>query len=110
MTSVNGTIASPSSLENGLVTSNLGRLIEWRKVADKQGFRRSFEHAPKLDYYNVDATPDGDVVSLGTLRDEFLDAYWTWRQQPDATSQAALETAADRIKAVDPKFGFELPQ
>jgi len=56
------------------------------------------------------STPDGEVVGLGTLRDEFLDAYWTWRHHPDAESQAALETAVARLKAVDPNFGFELPQ
>ncbi|GJM44173.1 MAG: hypothetical protein DHS20C21_10150 [Gemmatimonadota bacterium] len=56
------------------------------------------------------STPDGSIVGLGSLRDDFLDAYWTWRHQPDATSQAALEAAAARLKAVDPKFGFELPQ
>jgi hypothetical protein len=55
------------------------------------------------------STPDGDVVGLGVLRDEFLDAYWTWSQHPDSASEAAVTAAAERLKAVDPNFGFHLP-
>ena len=56
------------------------------------------------------STPDGDVIGLGALRDEFLDAYWAYQQKPDAASRAALEESVTRLKAADPEFGFELPQ
>lgn len=53
--------------------------------------------------------PDGAMLGLSALRDEFLDAYWSWHQHPDTTTQDALETAVARLKAVDPGFDFEWP-
>ena len=55
-------------------------------------------------------TPDGDVAGLKGLRDAFLDAYWAWQHFPDATTEEALEEAANKLKAVDPDFGFEVPK
>jgi hypothetical protein len=47
--------------------------------------------------------------SLAILRNEFLDAYWTWHQRPDAGNRARLETATHRLRAVDPTFRFDFP-
>lgn len=50
---------------------------------------------------------DSPVV---TLRDDFLDAYWSWHQQPDAANRVRLETCVKRLKAADPSFRFDTPE
>ncbi len=47
--------------------------------------------------------------SVAILRNEFLDAYWTWHQRPDATNRARLESATRRLKSSDPAFRFDVP-
>jgi len=54
--------------------------------------------------------PDGAMLGLEALRDEFLDADWSWHQHPDTATQEALETAVARLKAVDPGFVFDWPK
>ena len=43
-------------------------------------------------------------------RNEFLDAYWTWHQNPDPASRTALDEAVERLRAIDPTFEFQLPE
>ena len=55
--------------------------------------------------------PSGsDKTVLGSLRDEFLDAYWSWHQKPTVVSRHQLEEAISRLRAVDPSFEFQLPE
>lgn len=56
-------------------------------------------------------TPSGDDKTvLGSLRDEFLDAYWLWHQKPTVVSRHQLAEAISRLQAVDPGFEFEIPE
>jgi hypothetical protein len=55
------------------------------------------------------STPEGEIIGLRALRDDFLDAYWAWQQAPDAATEAALDEACRRLRSVDPSFGFEPP-
>lgn len=57
----------------------------------------------------LSSAPDGEVVGLNALRDEFLDAYWAWNQNPSETTEVTLEDSVKRLKAVDPGFGFDMP-
>jgi hypothetical protein len=52
---------------------------------------------------------DGGDVDLEALRDDFLDAYWRWHQDPDAPARDALLEAINRLRAADPSFDFRLP-
>lgn len=54
------------------------------------------------------AEAPGDV-DVETLRNEFLDAYWLWHQDPDAAARDALIEAVKRLRAADPTFDFRLP-
>ena len=56
------------------------------------------------------SVPDGAMLGLAALRDEFLDAYWSWQQEPGTATRDALETAVARLRAVDPTFEFEWPR
>ena len=47
--------------------------------------------------------------STAELRDQFLDAYWAWQQEPTAGTHERLTAAADRLRAADPEFDFQQP-
>jgi hypothetical protein len=51
----------------------------------------------------------GGPEAVNVLRDEFLDAYWSWHQNPDEENRKRLEQTVQRLKDVDPDFGFTLP-
>ena len=53
--------------------------------------------------------PPEPLGSVEALRNEFLDAYWTWHQNPSAAHRARLETAARQLRGADPEFRFDLP-
>jgi hypothetical protein len=55
--------------------------------------------------------PSGDDKAvLTSVRDEFLDAYWLWHQKPTVVSRHKLEEAIARLREVDPRFEFKLPE
>jgi hypothetical protein len=59
---------------------------------------------------DLSRTPaESDSATLGTLRDDFLDAYWTWHQGPSAITRRKLTEAVSRLQTADPTFEFHLP-
>jgi hypothetical protein len=44
------------------------------------------------------------------LRDDFLDAYWTWNHAPTLAHRALLLEAAQALRARDPSFVFDVPE
>jgi hypothetical protein len=52
----------------------------------------------------------GPDAPVDALRDEFLDAYWAWHQDPVAGSRARLDAAVRRLRSADRDFRFDLPQ
>jgi hypothetical protein len=53
---------------------------------------------------------EGDRKDLASLRNEFLDAYWLWHQNPDPTARNALIESVKRLRAADSTFDFQLPE
>lgn len=53
---------------------------------------------------------DGTAEPVTDARDEFLDAYWAWHQEPSAAARGRLEAAVARLREADPTFRFDLPQ
>jgi hypothetical protein len=47
--------------------------------------------------------------TIAELRDQFLDAYWAWQQEPTTTNHERLVAAVDRLQAADPDFDFRQP-
>lgn len=72
-------------------------------------YERLKEEDLMLPQDDLSAGPDGALLGLDAVRDEFLDAYWSWHQRPDGATREALETAVARLKAVDPGFDFDWP-
>jgi hypothetical protein len=71
-----------------------------------------YERLREDDFRAVrDAWAAGDAgdVDVETLRNEFLDAYWLWHQDPGAAARDALIEAVKRLRAADPSFDFRLP-
>lgn len=74
----------------------------------------------RVDYLNlIDRMGTGEIFhiqrelsadSLGLLRNEFLDAYAAWQRQPTPNHLATLQAAAERLRAADSSFEFELPE
>jgi len=54
--------------------------------------------------------PGNDQAVLSSLRDEFLDAYWSWHQRPTPVSRHQLVEAIARLRAADPGFDFRVPE
>ena len=54
-------------------------------------------------------TMDGPAT-VESLRDAFLDAYWSWQHDPTAAARARLHAAVDLLTRADPAFRFDLPQ
>jgi hypothetical protein len=64
-----------------------------------------------LPFPAPDAAEEPDTRSdLERLRDEFLDAFWIWHHAPTPAHRAILNEAAERLRAHDPTFVFELPE
>ena len=61
------------------------------------------------DAWSAEDGGTGDV-DLDALRNDFLDAYWLWHQEPDAGARDALIEAVKRLRAADPSFEFRLPR
>jgi hypothetical protein len=60
---------------------------------------------------DVFAAPSAsELTDLETLRNEFLDAYWLWHQNPDPASRNALIESAKRLRGADSSFEFQLPE
>ena len=55
-------------------------------------------------------TPGSGSSDLASLRDDFLDAYWVWHQNPDVASRNALIESVKRLRAADSTFDFQLPE
>lgn len=67
----------------------------------------------KLRSLQGDLSPapgDDERRELGRLRDEFLDTYWIWHQNPTPTTRRKLMEAVSRLQAADPTFEFNLPE
>ena len=54
-------------------------------------------------------TPDPTGESTENLYDAFLDRFSEWRDAPDSARREALSQAAERLRAADPSFHFEVP-
>ncbi len=64
-----------------------------------------------LPYPAPDAAEEPDTrTDLERLRDEFLDAFWIWHHSPTPAHRALLNEAAERLRAQDPSFVFEIPE
>ena len=55
-------------------------------------------------------SPPADAASVEGLRDGFLDAYWSWQQDPTAAARSRLQAAVEHLAQADPTFRFDLPQ
>jgi len=74
----------------------------------------------RVDYLNlIDRIGTGEEYHLqrelsfgfiDTLRNEFLDVYRVWQQNPTLEHRAHLQDIVTRLKEVDPNFDFELPE
>jgi hypothetical protein len=74
----------------------------------------------RIDYLNlIDRMSAGDVYHLkrelfasdvAALRNDFLDSYRIWRDEPTAEHRAQLARAAARLHEADPSFRFEFPE
>ncbi|MEZ5064552.1 MAG: hypothetical protein R3B81_07425 [bacterium] len=53
--------------------------------------------------------PEPEPGSVADLRDQFLDAYWAWHQNPEEGNRRRLDEAVQRLQRADPDFGFDLP-
>ena len=76
-----------------------------------------YEHLRERYLVSLGTTPEPDVgpepdgvTSVEERRDEFLDAYWSWQQDPTAAARARLQTSVEHLTRADPTFRFDLPQ
>ena len=53
--------------------------------------------------------PELNADELNVLRDEFLDAFSAWSENPTNDSRRQLERAVSQLRAADPAFQFEMP-
>ena len=61
------------------------------------------------DSLTPEPAPPAADDTIAELRDQFLDAYWVWQQEPTATNHERLAAVVDRLRAVDPEFDFQQP-
>lgn len=74
----------------------------------------------RIDYMNlVDRMSVGDAYhlqrelctpDLAALRNDFLDSYRNWHDEPTAEHRAQLARAAARLHEADPSFRFDFPE
>jgi hypothetical protein len=86
------------------------------------GFERYVKLLAHLrsEYFNlVDHLSEGEVFhlqhsmecgDLPRMRDEFLDAWSSWRREPSDAHRALLLESVERLQRLDPDFHFEFPE
>jgi hypothetical protein len=100
---------------NTAVGSVLGKLSRgFEKYARILSLMRSeylnlFRRITHGELYHLGASVKdlGDRSELGTLYDEFLDAYSRHRRDPTPESRREVDCLAERIRTLDPTFRFD---